>query len=101
MPQTNYNFYLNIYDLNNEAIYSDILKSGVTLQRGKEYLFSVLFDPNDTGDGTFSYGFREVVDLDDLKTYSSTSLQTKTSGVGKEVSNTSASPKSYKVKDLL
>lgn len=102
MPQTNYDFFFILADLDGNVVYSKNIHSGVALQRGHEYNWYILFDPNGTGDGTFSYTFDDVTG----KVYSRSANGVSTKALpdataAQAVVSTSASPKSYKVKDLL
>lgn len=101
MPQTNYDFTFGISDLDGNILFAEDLVSAASLQKGHEYVLYVLFDPNDTGDGTFSYDWNDVTGIQNR---SLNSIQTKADAkmMGRSMhSNTSVSPKSYKVKDLL
>lgn len=102
MPQTNYDFTLAFLDADDNVLYHEVIHSGMTLQQGHEYCWRVVFDPEGTGDGTFSCNFDDVTGL--IYSRSTKGISTKAlpgAADVQSVANSSASSQSYLVKDLL
>jgi hypothetical protein len=98
MPQTNFDLYVGFYDSESNLL-SNSAKSGLTIQKGHEYYAYVLLDPNDNGDGKYSYSFSDVTG----KVYGRSSVAPRKmnkANTPQNVQSAARTQTAYKVKDL-
>lgn len=59
MPQTNYTLSLGLMDAKSEPIFAQEYP-GLTIDKGREYCYHLIFDPDDDNSGNISLSFDEV-----------------------------------------
>lgn len=99
MPQTNYKLTLCFADANGDAIHvAD--RTGINMEKGHEYLYLVVLDPNDDGSGTYSTSFDDVTGKTSRSEQpDATELEFTPSSKHSNADN--APRKSWKIKELL
>lgn len=99
MPQTSYTLTLCFADANGDLIHM-AERTGITIQKGHEYLYEIVLDPNDDASGDYYTSFTDVTG----KYYSRSNGDSEVDGSRPEQQScpsTEAPRKSWKVKDLL